>query len=133
MMKYYYLLWADAIHAAKSGHYKNDWQFKTGFAMSVLMFINVKTIQAWFKMDFMWLNIPGWAETRHLQSPLNLINWWLPFALINYYFIFYKDKWKDIEKKYPHSNKKLIWVYFPLTMILGFGTVVFFKLLGYGR
>jgi hypothetical protein len=133
MFKWYYLLWADAIYVGKTGGYRENWRFKAGFLMSIFMFINIKTFLILFDLEIMWLDIPGWAKNRSLQSPLNLINWFLPFAIINFYFIFYKDKWMEIEKKYPHSNKKLFLTYFAVSMILGFGALVYFKLLGYGR
>jgi hypothetical protein len=123
-MKYYYLLWSDVIFAFKNGPYKNDWKNKTAFIMAALMFLNIKTPFILAHSNYMWLNIDGWLEHEVYKNVLNAINWFLPFIILNYYFIFYKDKWKQIEKRYPHSNKRILKRYFLFSFFLGFGSVI---------
>jgi hypothetical protein len=131
MIKWYYLLWSDAIYAVKSGDYKNNWYLKLGFFMSLMMFLNIKTPFILLHNEYMWLRIPGWSNSEFLSNIQNGINWLLPCAMLNYYLIFYKDKWKVIEKKYPHSNKKLYLTYFLLSITLAFGSVLIANLLGW--
>jgi hypothetical protein len=123
-MRWYYLLWADAIYAGKSGGYKDNWQYKGLFIMSVVMFLIIRTPFILMHNEYMWLRIPGWSESEVLSNFQNGINWCLPFVILNYFLIFYKDKWKEIEKKYPHSNKKLFFTFGGLAVLLGFGSVL---------
>jgi hypothetical protein len=125
------MLWSDALFAIKQGYYKDNWKFKLGFLMSIFMFLNIKTPFILTHYDFMWLRIPGWSDSEFLSNIQNGINWCLPFVILNYFLVFYKDKWKEIIKEYPNSNKRLVWWYSGISIVLGFGSVFVANLLGW--
>lgn len=132
-MKFYYILFSDAINKILTVEKSKDmWKFYTliyisfamGFNLFMLSFIlhdlsilRIETIE-------LKLNI---TSIYFIDSFLSYgIVYLFPFLILNYFLIFYKDKYKEIIVKYKHYNGKVIsWYYvisfftFPLFFIIG--------------
>ena len=139
-MKFYYILFSDAINKILTVEKSKDlWKlyilfyisFAMGFKLFMLSFIlndlnilKIETIE-------LKLNI---TSIYFIDSFLSYaIVYLFPFLILNYFLIFYKEKYKDIIVKYKHYNGKVIsWYFvvsffsFPLFFIIGAVKYYFF-------
>jgi len=132
-MKFYYILFSDAINKILTVEKSKDlWKFYTLIYISFAMGFNL------FMLSFI-LNDLNILKIETIELTLNITDFYFldsflsyavvylfPFLILNYFLIFYKDKYKDIIVKYKHYNGKLIsWYYaisffsFPLFFIVG--------------
>jgi len=113
MSNLYYKIWADAIvyEQKKHGHLRN-WKFYTLIPISIIMGINLLTLSIiigkifglWF---FNSINI-NISKIESLNSVVKgIVLWFLPFVILNYYFIFHKNKYEFIIQNYPDSKGKI--------------------------
>jgi hypothetical protein len=132
-MKFYYILFSDAINKILTVEKSKDmWKFYTlifisfamGFNLFMLSFIlhdlNILKIET-IKVK---LNTTGIYKLDSFLS--YAVVYLFPFLMLNYFLIFYKEKYKQIIIKYKHYDGKLIgWYYaisffsFPLFFIIG--------------
>lgn len=140
-MKLYYILFSDAINKILTVEKSKDlWKFYTLIFISFAMGLNLLMLKfIYFELNsskeytiLTNLNITGFQK---IDGILTYFTFHLfPFLILNYFLIFYKDKYKEIIVKYKHYNGKLIgWYYaisfffFPLLFIMGVVKYYFFR------
>lgn len=115
---WYFMMWVDGIIKFRSLPInKDDWKFKTIILVSMAMTLKAMLLDAIIERhithtNFYNINIdifPG----ENLDAFLNaFIIFILPFILINYFFIFRKDRYKFLISKYEYKyNGKLFSLY----------------------
>ena len=117
-MNFYFIIWVDAITRLRSLP-KNFgmWKFYSMAFMSMAMALNlvlilfiISTLGITEKIFIIPIDIfPGTKIDAFVSFFLSYL---LPFLLINYYFIFYKEKYKSMLKKYKYYNGKFFMAYF---------------------
>ena len=121
----YYIIWVDLLIGSRKNHPEQSeivWKFWQLFLMSLLFSLNFIIIMYWLKY-FKIVEIPmiefSFSPFDSINTPISFcIEFLLPFFLINYYFIFYKDKYKKIIKKYPEPQKAYSFIYGIIVLIL---------------
>lgn len=113
-MKYYYLLFIDAVTALKtnSEYSQNGAKFWTliyvSLAMSFNLFIilHIFYILTSFRFE---LSIDSLGQGR-LRSLINyLVIYFSPPLLINYLLVLRKNKWKKITHNYSPQDEVIVW------------------------
>jgi hypothetical protein len=130
MKNIYYLIWVDAIvNIEKNTNHKKDWKFFSMLYMTLLNSLNlgfVLILLAYiFKVRVIWVKstIFEWEMLNSFFS--FVIQFALPLILLNYFLIFYRDRYKRLIQIYPDKNGKLFAAYllcsiFVFIMCVGF-------------
>jgi hypothetical protein len=126
MRNYYYIYWADSISRIKKFHpQKRDWKISLYVLNSWIHELNFFIIFLWLKYFQLFsfrlpdINIfPGNIIDGFLSFTLFFAT---PFLIINYFLIFYKDKYKKIIEKYHIENGNYA---FPYSMIIVLGAFI---------
>jgi len=115
MKNIYYLIWADSINRYKVFNPKDKGWRLSVFSMNT--FLNVLNLWA----VFLWLkffNILSLDISRIQVFPLEILNnlfiffvFALPFAIMNYFLIFYKNRCKMIHNKYSIPDSSYFMTY----------------------
>lgn len=121
MLSLYYRIWVDLIKRAKiqPGN-REKWPIGAMIFMSIAMTSNFTLIMTILQKQllgfyFYYLELtflPNYAAT--LIS--FIILFFLPWVLINYFLIFYRQKYKSLLKKYPSKEGRLFLTYFLISM-----------------
>lgn len=129
-MKIYYSIWVDAINyeRIKNGG-ENHWKTFTFGYMSTLLSLNILAgLSAILFFTGYELTSKLTEQLEKLFSNELVVNflWFtitllIPSMLINYFFIFYKNKYEYLLKSYKFKNGKLLLIYFSVTIIAFFG------------
>lgn len=138
-MKYYYMLWGDAINWSRSSiRTIGIWKMQTigfitlamSFNLGALCLIIEKIIQK--RISFFHLSIEI-SNSPSINGFLGaMLLFYFPPLFFNYFLIFYKKKWDTIRKKYPYKNGKLYKGYVFLSfspLLILFITAVIYKLI----
>jgi len=116
MKNIYYLIWADSILSFKRYHpEKREWKIVVFLLNTWINALNWWIVFIWlnyfnvinitlFKIDF----FPGSMLNKFLAFTVIFA---LPFGLLNYFLIFFKDKYKRIIEKYPSPPQKIAFIY----------------------
>ncbi len=116
MDNFYYLLWSDAILSFKKHHpNRTDWKITLLVYITWIHALNWWIIFIWLKF-FDILNVPLISINVFPGTLLNnflafTIEFALPFALLNYFLIFYNGRYNKIIKRYPKPKKRIALVY----------------------
>ena len=116
MNNIYYLIWADAIQRYRKHHpNKTDWKTTLLIYITWIHAINWWIILIWLKY-FNVLTIPlihiDLFPSKMLNSFLAFtIEFALPFGIINYFLIFYKNRFEKIMNKYNHIKTQYALIY----------------------
>lgn len=130
MKKLFYSVWADAINYERIKNGGEDhWKVFTFAYMSVLLGLNILAI--WTAIRFfsgynlaskLMEQLGTITTSEKLQNLLlSMIVMFIPSAIINYYFVFYRKKYEYILKNYQFKNGKLLIIYVSVTIIAVFG------------
>lgn len=119
--KIYFKIWADAILSINKFRPSSNWRIILFIHISWVQALNLWVITIWLKY-FNLFDIPL-IEFHFL--PGTILNQFLafsaefafPFAILNYYLIFYKDRYKQVIRKYP-IRSRYAWNY-ALIIVLG--------------
>ncbi|MFC0878905.1 hypothetical protein ACE01N_20090 [Saccharicrinis sp. FJH2] len=126
MRNFYYIYWADAIQRIRKHHpKKKDWKISLYVFNSWIHALNLFIIFLWLKY-FHVLNIalpdinifPGDMIDGFLSFAIVFAT---PFFIINYFLIFYKDRYKKIVDKY-HIKKGNYAM--PYSMVIALGAFI---------
>lgn len=135
----YYRVWVDAIDAAikanKEG--QNNWKSILLIIFSVSQGINLLTIFLFIKVFFdkkleIFYNLdlfPGKMFDVFISAFITLF---LPFIMINYYLVFYRNKYKLLMEKYHGYKTKgglVFMLYFFASMLIFLLPVIIGKLM----
>jgi hypothetical protein len=118
-MKLYYLIWTDfLVGRAKNRPDMDNWKFQVFVIMTWLNSMNLWTLFAFLKslgIGTFLLQLSFMEGTRVNSAIAFFIQFALVFCLINYFLIFYKDRYKKIIKEYPYSGGRVIRNYILIT------------------
>lgn len=135
MLKYiYYSIWADVINYEKiKNGGEEHWKIFTFSYMTLLLSFNflsiftaIASFTGWDVTSFIMNYL---VKIIHNESIINVV-WafkflFIPSALVNYFFVFYKKNYNFILKKYPFKNGKYLLIYFFLTIVFFWGLIFF--------
>ena len=117
MIQLFYTIWGDCLNGMKANP-KNKYTWKLWAMVSMVfcqivnfMFLDILVDHYILHLDFynkIYLNIFNNSGVNMFLNFLILLV--LPFLIINYFLIFYKQKYKSIMNKYPYRNGRyFIW------------------------
>ena len=138
MSNIYYMIWSDAILTAQSKK-KNSQEWKILVCLfAVFQMLNLAIVIILIK-SFFDIRYPITFQIdifpgRILNSLLPaLIFYILPFILINYFLIVYKDRYKQIIVNYKSYNGKLVLGYIIFSIVSFFLPLLIMKFYNYGK
>ena len=126
MRNFYYIYWADAIQRIRKFHpQKKDWKISLYVFNSWIHALNLFIIFLWLKYYHM-INIklpdinifPGDMIDGFLSFALVFAT---PFFIINYFLIFYKNRYKKIIDKYHVKDGNYA---MPYTLVIALGAFI---------
>jgi len=123
MKNYYYALWIDVILQFKKRNPKGNWKLTSFFFITVINGLNLLIILLWMKLlNIVQMNavIEVVKTNSLLKSPIIFYSiLCLPFAIVNYFLIFHKDRFEKLIIKYPIPDKRY-GGYYVVTILLVF-------------
>jgi len=133
MKNYYYLYWVDAIVSIKTNSPKRrDWKFSIFTYTTMCNALNLWVVLLWLK----YFNILSFKVQINLLPGIMLNNaggfiiyFATPFILLNYFLIFYRDKYKKLIEIYPHKNGKFAMRYIFISVLLSFISMILHEVL----
>jgi len=110
-MRLFYLIWSDAILSFKKHNPKmKNWEVRLFLLLSFIFALNSWIVLLWLKFfDLFEVALPtiNIFPGRILNSFIGfVIMFVLPFAIINYFLIFYRNRYLYITEKYKNHNTK---------------------------
>lgn len=138
-MKYYYILWSDAINWTRSSiRTIGIWKLHTlgiitlamSFNLGMLCLIIEKIICS--KVPIFHLSIEISSSTSIDGFLGATLLFYIPPLILNYYLIFKSKKWDMIRKKYTHKNGKIYKWYVAVSVIIPIWTLLIIGFLFYG-
>lgn len=133
MNNLYYMVWADAIQSFRKHYPNKNWRITTFIFITWMHALNAWIIVLWLKY-FNFFNIP---KVNIDIFPGKLIDSFvvftvefaLPFAILNYFLIFHKDRYEGIINKYKDIKKRYAQIY-SYSMIFGaFASAILYGIL----
>lgn len=121
-MKYYYLLWSDAIERIQRFNPDmKEWKWSVFVTMTMMHSLVIWNIVIWLKyfgyispifddIDF----FPGRILNGFLSYVLEFMS---IIGIINYFLVFYKDRYKKIVEKYD-PKKSAIFGYYSFSVLI---------------
>lgn len=134
MRNIYYLIWADSILSFRRHHHgKADWKITVFILNTWINAIGLWTILIWLKY-FEILNIPKFEIDIFPGTLIDsfvtfTIEFALPFGILNYFLIFYKDRYKIIIEKYSAPPEKLAFIYSAIVALAAFASAILYGVL----
>lgn len=133
MKNYYYLLWVDAIvNTKRNNPGRKDWKFSLFTFIALANAMNLFVILLWLK----FFNILSFNTEINIFPSAILNNalgftvyFGSPFMLLNYFFIFHRDRYKKLIKNYSHKNGEFAISYIAFSMLLGFMSIILYGVL----
>ncbi|KAF5031654.1 hypothetical protein DSECCO2_625500 [anaerobic digester metagenome] len=129
MKNLYLTLWVDAIVNAKSYKMKTPgWKSRTLWLLTTSNVLNVMLVLLW--LDFFQLYKHNFFFNFHADSfAVGLLeiflNIFAPIGIINYFLIFYKERYKRLIATHRHYNGKFALYYTLISIFLIVITVIF--------
>lgn len=123
MRNYYYLIWADAILSFRRYHPDNsNWKVGVFFLQTSINAMNLWIILLWLKYFNIHV-IPDFSLDIFPGSMLNaLLDFAIKFAspcvLLNYFLIFYKNRYEKIIVKYGQEETRYAFNYSLIILFL---------------
>jgi len=129
MKNIYYQLWVDGIVNSKD--YRNKergWKFNVFWLLTVMNGLNVAVLFLW--LDFFQIDISKFQINLNSNSLLSnfiegFVNYVGPIAIVNYYAVFYKNRYLKLIERHSHYNGKFALYYSLISLLLLVGTVIF--------
>lgn len=134
MRNIYYLIWVDSILSFKKYHPKRaDWKITVFILNTWINALGFWTILLWLKY-FEVLTIPQFQIDIFPGTLIDsfvafTIEFALPFAILNYFFIFHKDRYKIILEKYSAPPEKLAFIYSASVTLAAFASAILYGVL----
>jgi len=135
MKNIYYIYWVDSIiRSKKNNPNDNHWIRSLLILNSAIFAFNLSIILLWLK----YFNVDGIYSFIHIDvfpgSFLNgclsyFIQYIAPFYLLNYYLIFYRNRYKRLLEKYNAPKYNYAGIYSLVVLALLLISVIFYGLL----
>jgi hypothetical protein len=130
----YYAIWVDAIvNYQKNNPEMSNWKFNLFIIQTTCNALNLFTIDIlisllFYKIPLIKIDIfPGTIFNSLTEF---IVQYASPFIILNYFLIFYKDRYKKLIEKYPNKNGTLAMTYDICSAIIGFISLMLYGLLG---
>lgn len=111
----YFKIWADLIIGIqKNPERKNDWRYFSMFLMTTLISLNLFTLVmllSIFKVKVFFITIEVLPGTILDSFFSGLIQFVLPSFILNYFLVFYREKFKKFVFKYKDRQGKIFLPY----------------------
>lgn len=122
MNNLYYMVWADAIQSFRKHHPKKNWRITLFIFITWMHALNAWILVLWLKY-FNVFNVPKFNIDIFPGKLLDsftafTVEFALPFAILNYFLIFHKNRYERISKKYMDIKKRYAQIY-SYSMIFG--------------
>ena len=115
MNNIYYLVWNDSIVGfRKHNPERRDWKIALFVMNTWLNALNLWTVFIWLKLcgiEMLVVKIDIMQGTIINSFVAFCIQFVLVFIPINYFLIFYKDRYKRLADRYPNRNGRLAFFY----------------------
>ncbi len=116
MRNIYYSIWVDAIvNIEKNSKHKKDWKFFSMLYMTLLNALNLGVVLMLlsyiFSLKVIWIRFTMLPGTMLNSFASFIIQFAMPFILINYALIFYRNRYKGLIQKYADKKGKLFATY----------------------
>jgi hypothetical protein len=116
MKNIYYSIWVDAIvNIEKNPKHRKDWKFFSMVYMTLLNALNlgvILMILAYiFDLKVIWVSFTILSGTILNSFASFIIQFAMPFILLNYVLIFYRNKYKGLIQRYSDMKGKLFAAY----------------------
>jgi len=115
MKNIYYLIWVDGIVNSKDYKRKDPaWKFTLFIIITTCNALNLWAILLWLKLFEIFsflIKIDMFPGTLLNGAAGFIVQFASPFILLNYFLIFYNDRYEKLIKKYSHKNGKLAMIY----------------------
>jgi hypothetical protein len=134
MKNIYYIIWSDSIISFKRYHpEKTEWKISVFLLNTWINALNFWVIFIWLKY-FNVINIkllkldffPGAMLDKFLAFTIIFA---LPFGILNYFLIFYKDRYKLIIERYPSPPQKIAFIYSTVIALGAFLTAILYSII----
>lgn len=133
MKNIYYLIWVDIITSAKMRHPEStDWKFSLFVLITMCNSLNIYTIYIWirfFRKISYLINIDIFPGTILNNAASIFIQFASPFIFLNYFLIFYNNRYKKLIIKYPNKKGKLAVIYSLCSIWIFFISMVLYEIL----
>lgn len=133
MKNYYYLIWSDAIQRTLHYHTQGNWQWGCGFRITMVNSLNLFSIVLWLKILNIWdkPSLDIILFNNKLDSLISyLLTFVLPFVVMNYFLIFFRERYKRIVIRYPVNDyNNYLMKYLLYTFLLLLITIIVFTIM----
>lgn len=133
-MNIYYLIWSDAIASIRKYYpYKRSWKIEIFVFITSMHAFNLWIVLLWLKY-FNVLTLPPFNIDIF---PGNLLDSFVtfvivfasPFVVLNYFLIFYNNRYEKILTKYKHIKVRYGAVYFVIITLGAFVSAILYGIL----
>ncbi len=116
MKNIYYSIWVDAIvNIEKNPKHKKDWKFFSMVYMTLLNALNLGVVLMLlayiFKFEVIWVRFTILPGTMLNSFVAFIVQFVMPFILLNYVLVFYRNKYKGLIQRYSDKKGKLFAAY----------------------
>jgi len=128
MRNIYYQLWVDGIVNSKD--YKNNkssWKYTVYWILTIANGLNLASLVVWLKfyqIELYTLEINLFPNSLLENVIEGFLNYIALIAIINYFVVFYNNRYLKLIKKYPDYNGKLAFFYVVFSILLLLGTII---------
>lgn len=121
-MNFYYQYWSDAIIGIRRHNpNKADWKTSLYFTTTICNSLNLWVVMLWLKyfdvysFDFYVDFFPGTILNSASEFVICFAS---PFIFLNYFLVFYRDRYKKFVGKHPDKNGWLAFIYSMLSLLV---------------
>ncbi len=116
MKNIYYSVWVDAIiNIERNPKHKKDWKFISMVYMTLLNALNLGVVLMLlayiFNLRVIWVRFTILPGTMLNSFASFIIQFAIPFILLNYAMIFYRNRYKGLIQRYSDKKGKLFATY----------------------
>ena len=133
MSSIYYKIWVDGIVNSKDYKRKNpSWKTTVFFIITLSNSLNLVTVYLWLRfIGLIDLLIDLDISSNHyINNTVNFaIQFATPFILMNYFLIFYKNRYEKLIKRVSHKKGKLAFLYVLLSSLSWFISLILYSIL----
>lgn len=130
MKNLYYSIWVDAIvNIEKNPKHRKDWKFFSMVYMTLLNALNLGAVLILiayiFKFKVIWVRFSIFPGTMLNSFAAFIVQFAMPFILLNYFLIFYNKKYCELIKRYSDNKGKLFAAYLLSSIGLFIACIIF--------
>ncbi|KGO91878.1 hypothetical protein Q766_15665 [Flavobacterium subsaxonicum WB 4.1-42 = DSM 21790] len=121
MLTLYYTIWIDCI--VKIRNFDDyAWKLKSmmimSFTMAIAYMVFITILENIIGSSFYELNLKNYIAKPWCDLFESLLLFFIPFVVINYFLIFYKNRYEILIERYKYNNGKYVITFFLCCMAL---------------